>query len=104
MSKRIDSAINDDDDDMLPEYGFTGKTGVRGKYYQQLRAGYTIEIHQEDGSVLVQQIPPAEGVVQLDPDVREYFPDAESVNHALRTLIQLVPSPPRRKKAKAART
>jgi hypothetical protein len=27
----------------------------------------------------------------LDPDVREYFPDAETVNKALRTLISLFP-------------
>ena len=93
----------DADDDMLPEYDFTGKTGVRGKYYQQLRAGYTIEIHQEDGSTFVQRVPPADNLIQLDPDVREYFPDAESVNHALRTLIQLVPPPQARREAKAAR-
>lgn len=99
MSNKTD--MSDTDDDILPEYDFTGKTGVRGKYYQQLRTGYTIEIHQEDGSVLVQRVAPADNLIQLDPDVREYFPDAEAVNHALRTLIQLVP-PRRRKRAKAA--
>ncbi len=26
--------VEDDDDGMLPEYDFTGKNGVRGKYYQ----------------------------------------------------------------------
>jgi len=30
------------------------------------------------------------GSVVLDPDVRAYFPDEESVNNALRTLIALV--------------
>ena len=100
MSNKTD--MSDTDDDILPEYDFTGKTGVRGKYYQQLRTGYTIEIHQEDGGVLVQRVAPADNLIQLDPDVREYFPDAEAVNHALRTLIQLVPPPRRRKRAKAA--
>ena len=28
-------------------------------------------------------------LVLLDPDVAEAFPDSESVNHALRSLIQL---------------
>lgn len=28
--------------------------------------------------------------VTLDPDVRKYFPDSESVNHALRCLIPLL--------------
>lgn len=34
----------------------------------------------------------AEGtnVVCLDPDVREVFPDSESVNRALRALVQII--------------
>ena len=28
----------------------------------------------------------------LEPDVKKYFPDSESVNHALRTLIELIPT------------
>lgn len=87
------------DDDMQPEYDFSGRTGVRGKYYQRLRQGYTITVHREDGTTLVQHITRPEGTVTLDADVREYFPDAESVNAALRALIHLVPQ----KKAKRTR-
>jgi histone deacetylase complex regulatory component SIN3 len=87
---------DDTDDDMRPEYDFSGWTGVRGKYYQKLRQGYTIQIQQADGTSLVQHVTRPEGTVTLDPDVREYFPDSESVNTALRTLIQLIPT----KKAK----
>lgn len=87
------------DDDVLSEYDFAGKTGVRGKYYQALREGYTIKIHREDGSTLVQHITRPEGTVTLDPDVREYFPDAESVNAALRALIQLIPAKKARSKS-----
>ena len=87
------------DDDMRPEYDFSGRTGVRGKYYQKLRQGYTIKIQREDGTTVVQHITRPEGTVTLDADVREYFPDAESVNTALRTLIHLVPQ----KKAKRTR-
>jgi hypothetical protein len=79
------------DDEMRPEYDFAGRTGVRGKYYQQMREGYTIEIQREDGSTLVQHVTRPEGTVMLDPDVREYFADAEAVNTALRALIHLVP-------------
>jgi hypothetical protein len=32
-----------------------------------------------------------EGAVMLEPDVREYFPDSEAVNKALRSLIMLIP-------------
>lgn len=77
--------------EMLPEYDFSGKTGVRGKYYQRLRQGYTVTRQQEDGTTLVQHITRPEGAVMLDPDVQEYFPDAEAVNAALRGLIQLLP-------------
>ena len=31
-----------------------------------------------------------ENMVMLDPDVKKYFPDSESVNHALRCLIPLL--------------
>lgn len=88
------------DDDMQQEYDFSGRTGVRGKYYQKLREGYNIEVQREDGTILVQHFTHPEGTVVLDADVREYFPDAESVNTALRTLIHLVPQ----KKAKHRRT
>ena len=74
--------------DMKDEYDFTG--GVRGKYADAMKAGYTITIHNEDGTTLVKEVPP-EGTIVLEPDVREYFPDSESVNRTLRSLITLVP-------------
>jgi len=45
---------------------------------------------------VVQNFKLEEGAVVLAPDVREYFPDAESVNNALRILISI--SPKSRKK------
>jgi len=81
-----------DDDAMLPEYDFSGKTGVRGKYYQAMRQGYTINITKSDGTTVIQHVTRPEGTVTLDPDVQVYFPDAESVNTALRSLIQLIPT------------
>jgi hypothetical protein len=76
-------------DEMLPEYDFS--KGQRGKYFRRLRKGYTVEIHKADGTVEVRHHPPEEGTVRLEPDVREYFPDSESVNAALRSLITLIP-------------
>lgn len=82
--------LNDaSNEDMLPEYDFTG--GTRGKHYEAYRQGHRVTIHQEDGATIGQQVKLEEGAVMLDPDVREYFPDAASVNHALRTLISLIP-------------
>lgn len=79
------------DDGMLPEYDFTGQKGVRGKYYRAFREGYTVRVHQPDGSVVVQHFAPLAGAVMLEPDVRKYFSTAESVNKALRSLIALIP-------------
>ena len=52
------------DEDMLPEYDFSG--AVRGKYYERFRK--------------------SSNVVVLDPDVSAAFPNAASVNEALRSL------------------
>jgi hypothetical protein len=57
----------EDDDDMQPEYDFSG--AVRGKYYERYQQGTN--------------------VVLLDPDVAQTFKDSESVNRALRLLVDL---------------
>ena len=80
--------------DMLPEYDFSGKKGVRGKYYQAYRQGHTVRVIQEDGNVITQYFTLEDGAVLLAPDVRKYFPDSDSVNQALRGLIQLIPQEP----------
>ena len=83
--------MNDMETEMLPEYDFSGKKGVRGKYYHAYQQGHTVRIQQEDGSIITQYFTLEEGAVLLAPDVREYFPDSDSVNQALRGLIRLVP-------------
>jgi len=40
--------------EMLPAYDFSGKQGVRGKYYQAYRQGHTVNVTQEDGTVTTQ--------------------------------------------------
>ncbi|MFL6213251.1 MAG: hypothetical protein ACJ74J_05075 [Blastocatellia bacterium] len=57
-------------EEMRAEYDFSG--GVRGKYYKQ----YTERTN----------------VVLLEPDVAEVFRDSESVNQALRVLIEIAKS------------
>ena len=83
-------------DDLRPEYDFTGVPGVRGKYSRALRKGYTRVVHQKDGTKEITHILPLVGSVMLDPDVQTYFPDAEAVNQALRGLIALIPTKRRR--------
>ena len=55
------------DPDMLDEYDFS--SGVRGKYAKRYAEGTN--------------------VVVLAPDVAAVFPDAQSVNDALRALMQI---------------
>ena len=57
-------------DEMRPEYDFSKLKGrVRGKYVERYREGTNL--------------------VLLAPDVAEAFPDADSVNEALRFLIRV---------------
>lgn len=55
------------DADMLDDYDFS--QGVRGKYVQRFAQGSNVAI--------------------LSPDVAEIFPDSESVNNALRMLVEI---------------
>jgi hypothetical protein len=78
-------------DFMRPEYDFTVKKGVRGKYYRAYRLGHTVKIFHADGTVSVRYFTLEDGAVMLEPDVRQYFPDSDAVNTALRSLIALIP-------------
>jgi hypothetical protein len=94
MKKEKTSKLqNQETDEMLPEYDFRG--GLRGKHYKAYRRGHTVTIHKSDGTTQVQYFQLEEGAVMLEPDVREYFPDSETVNNALRGLITLLPRKPK---------
>jgi hypothetical protein len=56
------------DPDMLEEYDFS--EGIRGKYAKRYSKGTNVVI--------------------IDPDVVEFFPDENSVNDALRSLIPII--------------
>lgn len=70
---------------MRAEYDFS--KGVRGKHARALQYGHTTIVHKADGSTAARETRP----IILEPEVQAYFPDAESVNQALRGLIALVP-------------
>jgi len=70
---------------MRNEYDFSG--GVRGKHFRAYRQGHTVAISKQDGSVEVHYFTQEDGAVMLDPDIKKHFPDSESVNKALRSLI-----------------
>ncbi len=42
--------------DMRTEYDFTG--GVRGKHHRAMQAGYSITVHQEDGTTVTKEVVP----------------------------------------------
>ncbi len=60
--------VMNNDPDMLEEYDFS--KGVRGKYAKRYAEGTN--------------------VVLLDPDVAEFFPDHDTVNDALRSLVKII--------------
>lgn len=75
------------DDDLRPEYDLSQlKGGVRGKYYRKAMAGTNL--------------------VLIEPELAKVFPDAESVNRALRVLAdtaEAVTRPARRRRRKVGK-
>jgi hypothetical protein len=71
--------------EMREEYDFSG--GVRGKHFEAYRKGHTVKIDKQNGSAEVHYFAQEDGAVMLDPDVKKHFPNSESVNKALRSLI-----------------
>ena len=91
MKKKNSENLNENNDEMLPEYDFDSMTGgVWGKYYKAYRERHTVKIHQADGNIITHYFTVEEGAVMLEPDIQKYFPDSKSVNKALRCLIPLV--------------
>ncbi len=77
---------------MRSEYDFSGRKGERGKYYQAYREGHQVRIRKADGTTNTQYFSLKDGAIMLEPDVQRYFPDSESVNKALRSLLTLIPN------------
>jgi hypothetical protein len=71
--------------EMRKEYDFS--KGVRGRHYKAYRHGHSVKIRKKDGSIKIHFFTQEDGAVMLDPDVRKHFPNSQSVNKALRTLI-----------------
>ncbi|MBK9095180.1 MAG: hypothetical protein IPM84_20960 [Anaerolineae bacterium] len=94
MNKEKTEQVRAEEPDMLPEYDFSDKKGVRGKYYRAYRQGHTVRIYRADGTVSIRYFTLEDGAVMLDPDVRQYFPNSNAVNTALRSLIALAPVGP----------
>lgn len=64
---------------------------MRGKYYAGKDQAHAVHIYHEDGTVTKREFSSLQKVILLDADIAEHFPDSESVNRTLRTLIKLVP-------------
>ncbi len=79
------------DKKMRSEYDFSD--GVRGKHFKAYREGHTVKIKKEDGSIETRCFIEEDGSIMLDPDVKQHFPDSNSVNKALRSLIAESRSP-----------
>lgn len=82
---------------MQAEYDF--RNAVRGRAYRPLHKGYSLKIHKEDGTTVIQHFKIQEGTILLAPDVQPYFPDSDSVNNALRALLSAMPKTIKRKRS-----
>jgi len=71
--------------EMRKEYDFS--SGTRGKHFKSYRKGHTVKIKKQDGTIDVQYFTEKDGAIMLDPDIKKHFPDSESVNKALRSLL-----------------
>jgi hypothetical protein len=101
MKKKVLSErTKTNDDELLPEYNFSGKKIVRGKHYEALKDGYIRRIYESDGTVTEQFIKPNAPNIVLEPDVRAYFPTSEAVNQALRALITVIEQTPHKAKSR----
>ena len=78
-------SVSELDDDLRPEYDLEKllEQGVRGKYAERYRAGTNL--------------------VLLEPDVAKAFPDEQTVNEALRLVLQLTKLPGAKKRSAAKR-
>lgn len=77
------------DDDMLPEYDFSGDV-IHRIYGEEIERSNTVRIIQQNGDVITHYYTEEDGAVMLSPDVRAYFPDSEAVNTVLRALIPAI--------------
>ncbi len=89
--KHMKTGQTEKDAEMLPEYDLSDKKGIRGKYHGAYQHGHSVKVRQEDDTIVTHYFTLEDGAVLLAPDVREYFPDSESVNQALRILISAIP-------------
>ncbi len=78
------TGLENDRDELRPEYDFDYAKAVRGKYYKRLL--------QEGANVVV-----------LEPDVAKAFSDSSAVNEALRSLLKLTRSTQRLTKHSSGR-
>ena len=74
----------------------TGGSERRPKVSEELRPEYEFDYRTARPNRFADRLDPDRCVVVLDPDVARVFTTSESVNAALRGLIEIVPQRPQR--------
>ena len=75
--------------DSLTHYDFS--KGEKPNYAKKFSDGAIITVHTSNGKTSKKKIIEKQSLVILDADVSKVFPDAKSVNSALRHLIAALP-------------
>jgi len=82
MSKK---QVNEQDDEMSVEYDFSDAEVL--SFRDRVKEGVSITIYAPNKEAFEDAMPEARKFVLLDPDVADRFPDALTVNAALRSYM-----------------
>lgn len=85
MSKKQPNIVADDNNEMLEQYDFSDAEVI--SFRDRAKEGVSITIYAPDRKAFEDALPNAKKFVLLDPDVANHFPDAFTVNAALRSYM-----------------
>jgi hypothetical protein len=81
--------LEPDEDGMLAEYDFS--KSVPSNHYKKYREGVSITIYSPNKETVKKHLNTRATLIVLEPDVAKVFKNAESVNRALRNIIDSFP-------------
>jgi hypothetical protein len=88
-AKRTKKKTTKSSDELLSQFDLT--SAVKGKYAKKYREGVSVAIYSPNKKTVEAGKKEGETFVMIEPDIASVFPNADSVNIALRHLIAALP-------------
>ena len=88
-TKKSKKKAKESSDDLLSQFDLT--TAVRGKYAKKYREGVSVTVYSPNKKTVDAEQKDGETFVMIEHDIASVFPNADSVNIALRHLIAAMP-------------